>query len=173
MTTPTSSRASRPAILIAHGAFGRSAVERLLSGAALRGRLDWRAGAGGDDERRLRDLSILWWPDDDTGVATLRDGSSGLELMRDLDRQILTLDAAEEQLGEAVETAAARLLSAAERARRDDALPLGLDLIVLARPRRAEILGRLDRVLLPALERLAAKKPLRRGVQGADKLGFL
>ncbi|MEM8932683.1 MAG: hypothetical protein AAGE94_15980 [Acidobacteriota bacterium] len=174
---PTDRQATRPTILIGHGAFGRSALDRLLAGAALRGRLRWRVGEGGEDERRLRDLALVWLVDPDEGDAgaDLRDASSSLELMRDLEQQIVTLDpaAAEAELVPRVEALADRLLSAADRMRRDGLLPLGLDVVVLARPARAEIIGRLDRLLQPVLDRLAAKKILARGAQGADKLGCL
>ncbi len=174
----------RPTVLIGYGAYGRAALKRLLVVAALRGRLCWtEAGASG--ARRLRDLATLWLPEpgergDDVdgnaaGNADGNVGSSDLELMRDLDQQILRLPTGETEnvLDARIEAIADRLLSAAERSRQGDALPLGLDLIVLARPTRPETVGRLDRLLSPVLEALGSRKVLGRGPGSADKLCFL
>ncbi len=183
--TKTTSSAGRATLIIGYGAFGREVLERLLASAAPRGVLEWQApGAGaGANERALRDLALLHVPDrinaeaesTETGARTgAQTGAAGL--LGDLYRQIRVLEArgsAEEDLADAAVAVAEQLLSATARAGRDDALPLGLDVIVLARPDAPEVLGILDRMLAAAMDALANNANLVRAVHGAQALNFV
>ncbi|HET9767834.1 MAG TPA: hypothetical protein VFS60_13345 [Thermoanaerobaculia bacterium] len=176
-------RASRPTILVGYGAFGLGVLRRLLGSAAPRGILAWeepRAGAAAS-ERSLQDLALVWVPDpmriagqqvDDEDAS---EGSS-FEMMRDLYRQIHQVeerDDPESDFAAAVSSIAEKLLSATTRAGRRNALPLGLDVIVLARPTTPQVVGSLDRMLLRGVEALANNANLQRGVQSAEALTFI
>ncbi len=180
MTTQTVSP-HRATILVGFGTFGRDVLRHMLASTAPRGVLAWEEARGGaaPSERHLQDLALLWVPDPLRADAADWDGDSegsALELMRDLYRQIrLTgIDDAPAELSftNALVESAETLLSAAGRAGRTDALPLGLDVIVLARP-TGRVLGTLDRLLLAGIDKLANNSNLRRAVQGSDALNFL
>jgi hypothetical protein len=183
MTRTDTITAHRATILVGYGAFGLDVLRRLLASTAPRGVLTWEEprGGGGPSERHLQDLALLWLPDplvstaDQVDQDGAREGSA-LEMMRDLYRQIRQVgDGApsDDAFARALLQSAETLLSAAARAGRTDALPLGLDVIVLARPTSREVIGTLDRLLLPGIERLANNANLRRAVQGAEALNFL
>ncbi len=181
MTTTDDISAHRATILVGFGAFGLDVLRRLLGSTAPRGVLRWEEprGGGGPSERHLQDLALLWLPDplataDELERIDAREGSA-LEMMRDLYRQIreVSSDSGADGLAQALVESAETLLSAAGRAGRNDALPLGLDVIVLARPTSREVIGTLDRVLLPGVEMLANNANLRRAVQGAEALNFI
>ena len=173
--------ANRATILVGFGAFGLDVLRRLLASTAPRGVLRWEEprGGGGPSERHLQGLGLLWLPDplataDEFERMDARAGSA-LEMMRDLYRQIREVgsDSGHDGLAQALVQSAETLLSAAGRAGRDDALPLGLDVIVLARPTSREVIGTLDRMLLPGMEMLANNANLHRAVQGTEALNFL
>lgn len=164
----------RPAMLIAIGSFGRAVAKKLLVEAALRGRLSWLAGEDHGGERWVAGLGVLWLPEGEAPAELeVADGSAGLELMHDLDRQIERVEpaAGESALAEAAVTLAKRLLAARARGELAAAPPLGLDVVVVARPVKAEAIGWLERVLPPALDRLAAMFPPRPA--SATQLAFL
>lgn len=179
--TPTSPH--RATILVGYGAYGRDVLRRLLASTALRGVLVWEEPHGGADpsERSLQDLALLWVRDrmgfdgqevDEEGT---QEGSS-LEMMRDLYRQIQQVpetSSPETDFAEAMAAAAEKLLSASTRAARQSVLPLGLDVVVLARPTGPEVIGSLDRLLARGMERLANNANLERAVQGSEALNFI
>ena len=176
-------RPARPAILVGYGAFGLGILRQLLASTAPRGILSWETPRGGaaPSERSLQDLALLWVPDR-TGFSgqavddeDAREGSS-FEMMRDLYRQIQQVeerDSPEADFAAAVAVASEKLLSATARAGRRDALPLGLDVIVLARPTVPEVIGSLDRLLARGMEQLANNANLSRGIQSAEALNFV
>ncbi|HEX6158930.1 MAG TPA: hypothetical protein VF111_02110, partial [Thermoanaerobaculia bacterium] len=144
----------RATILVGYGAFGLEVLRRLLASTAPRGVLTWEEprGGGGPCERHLQDLALLWFPDPLVAASEQTDPEQSrqeiaLEMMRDLFDQIHTIrgDLPSEILfAEELSKAADTLLSASGRAGRTGALPLGLDVIVLARPTSREVLGTLD-----------------------------
>ncbi|MFL6244782.1 MAG: hypothetical protein ACJ74H_02065 [Thermoanaerobaculia bacterium] len=169
----------RATILVGFGSFGLDVLRRLLASAAPRGVLTWEEPRGGaaPSDRHLRDLALLWVPDrkDAEDVESVREGNA-LEMMRDLYRQIETVevsDRLDERFAKRLCDAAEMLLSASARAGRSDALPLGLDVIVLARPTGREVIGTLDRVLVRGMDTLANNANLLRAVQGAQTLNFI
>lgn len=184
MTDPAvETRAARPTILVGYGAFGLEVLRRLLQSAALRGILSWegpRAGAAAS-ERSLRDLALLWVPDrlraagQQVDKKDAREGSS-FEMMRDLYWQIQQVEeqgTPESDFAAAVSAAAEKLLSASARAGRRGILPLGLDVVVLARPTAPEVVGSLDRMLVRGMDELANNANLERGVLGSEALTFI
>jgi hypothetical protein len=174
----------RPTIVMGYGAFGRAVLRRLLASAAPRGLLAWEeppvgARPGG---RRLQDLVLMWMPDREGRGSRHQDEDdaregSALEMLRDLYLQIAEVAAtapAEAALAEAGARAANQLLSASARARRGrSAFPLGLDVILVARPTGAEMLGPLDQAMTALMERLANNSNLVRGVAAAAVLNFI
>jgi hypothetical protein len=176
-------RSPRATVLVGYGAFGLGVLRRLLASAAPRGILAWEESRGGavPSERSLQDLALVWVRDR-TGFAGQEvddeDASEGssFEMMRDLYRQIQQVEnreTPEADFAAAISAAAEKLLSASARAERRDPLPLGLDVIVLARPTSPEVVGSLDRLLDRGLERLANNANLERGVQGAEALSLI
>lgn len=185
----------RATILVGYGAFGLDVLRRLLASTAPRGVLTWEESRDGaaPSERHLQDLALLWVPDrlGVAGQAVDEENAgeaSGLEMMRDLYRQIQQIghsagpaapaapeapEAPEAAFAEALDECAGQLLSASTRAGRRGALPLGLDVVVLARPTGREVVGTLDRLLVRGMERLANNANLQRAVQGAEALNFL
>jgi hypothetical protein len=171
----------RPTLVIGYGAFGLDVLRRLLASAAPRGVLAWREPKGGasPSERQLADLALLWVRDrfglagQDVDEEDAREGS-GIEMMRDLYRQIRRCGErgmAEIDLAREIAAQARELLSAAARAGRDE-LPLGLDVVVLARPTGPEVVGLLDQLLAAAMDELANNANLERSVQGSEPLAF-
>ncbi len=174
---------SRATILIGYGAFGLDVLRRLLASTAPRGVLNWEQTHGGarSSERYLQDLALLWVRDrlkiegQEADEEHAYEGSS-LEMMRDLYRQIQQVpedSTPELDLAQAMDEAADKLLSAASRATRSSVLPLGLDVIVLARPTGPEVIGILDRMLVLGMEKLAGNSNLQRAVQGSETLNFI
>ena len=169
----------RATILVGYGAFGRDVLRRLLTSAAPRGALRWEVQAGGvaPDERHLQDLGLLWVPD--RTVVASHDGREGAdgsasEMMRDLFDQIRTVgEPSDEMFEREISGAADLLLASAGRAERDDPLPLGLDVIVLARPTDRETLGTLDRLLVRGMDALANHANLRRAVRTGAVLNYI
>jgi hypothetical protein len=173
----------RATILVGYGAFGRDVLRRLLASTALRGVLVWEEPHGGADpsERSLQDLALLWVRDrmgfdgQEVDEESAQEGTS-LEMMRDLYRQIQQVPetgSPETDFADAIAVAAEKLLSASTRASRQSVLPLGLDVIVLARPTGPEVIGSLDRLLARGMERLANNANLERAVQGSEALNFV
>lgn len=183
MSTAASISPQRATILVGYGELGRDVLRRLLASTALRGVLVWEESHGGADaaERTLRDLALLWVRDrvgseapepEDEGTH----GESSFEMMRDLYRQIQEVPEAaslESDFAEALSAAAEKLLSASVRAARRGVLPLGLDVVVIARPTGPEVIGSLDRMLARGMERLANNANLERAVQGSEALSFI
>jgi hypothetical protein len=170
----------RATILVGFDTFGLEVLRHLLKSTAPRGVLTWEEprGGGPPSERHLQDLALLWVPDPTAAIPKQidqEDANEGnaLEMMKDLYRQIRPVEPSPQKFAAALSEAADVLLSLSSRAGRKDVLPLGLDVIVLARPTSREILGTLDGLLIPALDRLAAYANLQRGVQGAEILNFL
>lgn len=177
-----SSLSFRPTLIVGYGTFGLDVLRRLLASASPRGVLRWNAPTGGalPGERSLHDLSLLWVPDrwnlegqraDDEGS---REGSS-FEMMRDLYRQVeevKTEATPEQDLAKAMVAAAEKLLSASARAAHSEPTPLGLDVIVLARPTGPEVIGILDRMMAVGIRHLANNSNLIRAVQGTEALNF-
>lgn len=171
----------RATILVGYGVFGLDVLRRLLASTAPRGVLNWEEPPGAaPSERHLQDLALLWVPDPTAadGQMDQEDAHEGsaLEMMRDLYRQIQPVGGGTpsdivfaDTLSETAET----LLSASGRASRRGTLPLGLDVIVLARPATREAVGTLDRLLVRGMERLANNANLQREVQGAEALNFV
>jgi len=173
----------RATILVGYGKFGQRMLRRLLKSAAPRGVLTWEdpRGGGAPSERHLQDLALLVVTDQTEGPGGVVDDESmnegsALEMMRDLYRQIEEVrgDAAPavnfaQALGKAAET----LLAATARGTRHDALPLGLDVIVIAHPSTREAIGALDDLLVRGMDGLANNANLTREVQGAEVLNFL
>ncbi|HEX8253066.1 MAG TPA: hypothetical protein VF846_07975 [Thermoanaerobaculia bacterium] len=173
----------RATILVGYGELGLDVLRRLLASTAPRGVLSWDEprGGGGPSERHLQDLALLWLPDPlvaksgQVGHDDAREGHA-LEMMRDLYRQIRAIDPrspADAGLAEALVDAAETLLAAGGRAGRSGALPLGLDVIVVAQPASREVIGTLDRLIRPGMDQLANNANLRRAVQGSDPLNFV
>lgn len=173
----------RSTILVGYGAYGRDVLRSLLASTALRGVLVWEEPHGGADpsERSLQDLALLWVRDrmgfdgQEVDEESALEGSS-LEMMRDLYRQIQQVPetgSLEADFAEAIAAAAEKLLSASTRASRQNVLPLGLDVFVLARPTGPEVIGSLDRLLVRGMERLANNANLERAVQGSEALNFV
>lgn len=171
----------RATILVGYGAFGMDVLRRLLASTAPRGVLTWeeRRGGAAPTERHLQDLALIWVADPTDPYGGDRENAregGALEMMRDLYRQI-------EEVGDdgppdvsfanALAAAAETLLSASGRATRQDVLPLGLDVIVLARPTTREAVGALDRLLVRGMDRLANNANLDRAVQGSEALNFI
>ncbi|HZF09275.1 MAG TPA: hypothetical protein VFE33_10845 [Thermoanaerobaculia bacterium] len=178
---PRPSLPRRPTLVIGYGAFGLDVLRRLLASAAPRGVLAWREPRGGasPSERQLEDLALVWVRDrfglagQEVDEEDAREGSA-IEMMRDLYRQIRRCGegrTAESDLAGELAAAARELLSASARAGRDE-LPLGLDVVVLARPTGPEVVGLLDHLLSGAMDELANNANLERSVQGSEPLAF-
>jgi len=170
----------RATILVGFDTFGLEVLRHLLKSTAPRGVLTWEEprGGGPPSERHLQDLALLWVPDPTAPVTEQLDPESAsegsaLDMMKDLYRQIRPVGPSPKEFATALSEAADVLLSLSSRAGRKDVLPLGLDVIVLARPTSPEILGTLDGLLRPGIDRLAAYANLQRGVQGAEVLNSL
>ena len=173
----------RATILVGYGKFGQRMLRRLLKSAAPRGVLTWEEprGGGAPSERHLQDLALLVVSDQNDGMSGTGDDDSAiegnaLEMMRDLYRQIDEVHGEKEpdvNFADALAKAAETLLSASARAGRRDALPLGLDVIVIARPTTREVIGTLDHLLVRGMDRLANNANLTREVQGSEALNFL
>lgn len=180
MTIPVSPQ--RATILVGYGELGHDVLRRLLASTALRGVLVWEEPRGGAEsaERSLQDLALLWVRDR-MGARELEEdgnhGQSSFEMMRDLYRQIQQVPEStaglEADFANALSSAAEQLLSASTRAARSSVLPLGLDVIVLARPTGPEVIGSLDRMLARGMERLSNNANLKRAVQGSEALNFI
>jgi len=178
--TPT----HRTTLLVGYGAFGLDVLRRLLASTAPRGVLNWREPQGGASasERQLRDLALLWVPDrwelegQQVDADSVHEASS-LEMMRDLYRQIRQVpevSTPEADLAAAMLAAAETLLSAPERGTGPEgAMPLGLDVVVLARPTGPEVIGFLDRMVARGMDELANNANLMRAVQGSEVLNFI
>ena len=167
----------RATILVGFDMFGREVLRHLLKSTSPRGVLTWEEprGGGPPSERHLQDLALLWVPDPTAAALEQFDASEGntLDMMKDLYSQIRRVDPSPHNFATELSKTADVLLSVASRAGRRDVLPLGLDVIVLARPTSRKVLGTLDGLLTPGFEKLAAYANLQRGVLGAEVLNFL
>ncbi|ASF47642.1 hypothetical protein [Methylovulum psychrotolerans] len=167
----------RPTILIGYGRFGLEILRQFLVSTATRGVLVWDTPEGaGIGERRLRDLALLWLPDpmEDEGVGGAVLGGNRAELMRDLHRQIESPPDNSKDIQAFIKNKAEGLLNAAQRARRQDNLPLGLDVMVLAHTHDRRTLGSLQLLLKDSVI-----EPLYKGIPqlhrdvGADAINFI
>ena len=174
---------TRTTLIIGYGSFGLDVLRRFLASTAMRGVLVWEEPGGADgNQRRLRDLALLWVRDPfeaGGGEADKESAVEGshIEMLRDLYRQIQTVEqTAEAQAAfvKALEKTTNILLDAASRASRRDNLPLGLDIIVLAHPGDPAVIGRLNPLLIAGMERLQNyATQLERGVTVAAVLNFI
>lgn len=168
----------RATLLIGYGRFGLETLRQFLVSTATRGVLAWEAPAHGRSERQLRDMRLLWLRDPFEEGESGSEGAgfygSRAELMRDLHQQIESLPESEHELKETVKAKAETLLNAAKRANRDQNLPLGLDVIVLAHSHDRRTLGRLRPLLKDCVIDLLYQSitQLHREV-GADALNFV
>ncbi len=169
-------------IVIGYGAFGLQALRRLLAGAASRGALTWEAPEGAEDpgRRHLRDLGLIWVPEisglEEREIREEVGGGASFEMMQDLYRQILTVPAGPglgAALAETVDAEARQLLKASRRSLRSESRPLMLNVIVLAQPSSARVVGALNDILAPAMDRLSEYVNLTRSLEGSDLLNFL
>ncbi|MCP4700578.1 MAG: hypothetical protein GY862_27555 [Gammaproteobacteria bacterium] len=173
----------RPTLLVGYGAFGMDVLRRLLSNTVLRGILSWKDTRSkiSSSERHIQDLAFLWIrdrfsQDGQYMEEELAHEGGSLEMMRDLYRQIHEVEqkkSPEQDLAEAMVKAAENLLSASARTVSNDALPLGLDVVVIIHPSGPEVVGHLDRMLIAAIDKLANNANLQRAVQGASPLNFI
>ncbi|MBV9492822.1 MAG: hypothetical protein JOZ54_01145 [Acidobacteria bacterium] len=175
----------RPTILVGYGEFGLEVLRRLLASTAPRGVLTWEEarGGAGPGERHIQDLALLWFPDPTVSSPEhidherAREGAA-LEMMRDLYSQIERVGEDEStpnerDLAEALSAAARTLLDAGARAGRRGALPLGLDVYLIARPSSREAIGTISRLLGEGMKQLTNNANLDRAVLGSEALNFL
>jgi hypothetical protein len=161
-----------PTLLVGFGEYGHALVVRYLADAAGRGHLRWRDDEHHPTGRRLRDLAPMWVPDKGAH-GTPHDAlqGSGVDILRDLDL-LEQVDKVEplgviDDLSKAVVAAGERLLDASYES------SVGLDIICLAAPRTNDAIGRLERLLAPAVHALASKQALQSPGEGLDLLNVL
>ncbi|AUB82508.1 hypothetical protein [Candidatus Thiodictyon syntrophicum] len=169
----------RPTLLIGFGAYGLDALQRLLHQSALRGVLRWQetqSGGVASAQRHLRDLALLALPDpfERSAVGTAVGGAGAPQFLTDLYRQIKA-PAADQRTEPGAAAALVRRIADALVAqtsfdRRD---PVGLDLIVLARPGVPDAIPHLDILLQHCLESLADSSFFKVAVQGAANLNCI
>jgi hypothetical protein len=166
----------RATLLVGYGHFGLATLRRFLISTATRGILNWEEGLEQDRyERHLRDLILLYIPAASEENLQMNGalGDQSIELMRDLYRQIETVNDYQ-QLPKIMEEKAKSLLNAATRAARDENLPLGLDVIILAQPAKLAVIGQLRPLLTKSLDHLHQHLPqLQRQMPGANALNFI
>ena len=169
----------RSTLLIGHGEFGLEALRRLLASTALRGVLQWHHTTAGSGKRSLRNLGLIhvrdrWHAEDDSGRLGLGDEDGGaLELLLDVYRQIEWVEPDEARVADLAEQIARSLLTMSDAPADGRALPAGLDVVLLARPHEAGLIGHFDRLMLSVMERLQRFTFLERGVQGAEVLNYV
>jgi hypothetical protein len=169
----------RPTLLIGYGGYGRDALQRLLHQSALRGVLSWKpTKIGGVDtaQRQLEDLALLVLPDPfEEAVPISAQAAAGApQFLTDLYRQIKEppeeARAGEAAMARFVRQIADGLMSQTSFDERD---PVGLDLIVLARPNAPEAIPHLDILLQETLRTLADAAFFDIAVQGAENLNCI
>lgn len=169
----------RPTLLIGFGGYGLDALQRLLHQSALRGVLRWQetqSGGVATAQRRLQDLALLALPDpcERSAADSVQAAAGAPQFLTDLDRQIqcpatgARPDMAE--IAQRVRELADGLVSQTASDRRD---PVGLDLILLARPSAPDSIPHLDLLLQHCLETLADSSFFKRAVQGAANLSAI
>ena len=169
----------RPTLLIGFGGYGLDVLQRLLHQSALRGVLRWqeaRSGGVASARRRLQDLALLALPDplESTAPGAVPPAAGAPQFLTDLYRQIqgpataARLEVAE--IARQVRELADGLVSHTAFDRRD---PVGLDLILLARPGAPDTIPQLDTLLQHCLETLADSSFFQRAVQGAGNLNAI
>lgn len=169
----------RPTLLIAFGGFGLDALQRLLHQSALRGVLRWKesqTGGVASAQHQLQDLGLLALPDPferSPEVAT-QAAAGAPQFLTDLYRQIKEAPSealsAEGGIARFVRRAADELVAQTAFDRRD---PMGLDLLVLARPTSPETVAHLDILIQGCLESLADSAFFKTAVQGAENLNCI
>ena len=167
-----------PAIIIGYGRIGHMLLRRLLVAGAERGSLDWTKTAGGGREaRRLRDLAFLWIPDKlklpTQAVKSEEDSMVGgqFDINDDLYRYIKKVDIFRVECE--VEEVAKRLLDANHSRNRSGDIASGLDVFFLAQVDQAAVVGEIDSILRPLVDRLAGMQVLQQPIQGGDVLNFI
>ena len=174
----------RPTLLIGFGGYGLDALQRLLHQSALRGVLRWQetqSGGVATAERRLEDLALLALPDpfERSAAHSVQAAAGAPQFLTDLYRQIHGLPTGARSDARAIAQHVRGMVdglviqngvggSAFDR--RD---PVGLDLILLARPATPDTLPHLDILLQHCLETLADSSVFKRAVQGAGNLNSL
>src|SRR3990172_4503339 len=141
----------RPTLLVGYGGFGLDVLRRLLTSTVLRGVLMWqdkqdRASAS---DRYIQDLALLWVKDpfkDEAYQENRSHEGSALEMMRDLYGQIKEVKQKStpdiDFANAVINIVENQLLSASMRdSGSPDALPLGLDVLVIAQPDSPEVIG--------------------------------
>lgn len=171
----------RPTLVVGIGQLGRQALERLLVSADTQGALRWRHDAEGTGAQRLQNLALVHVPDR-IGAEALDSAPPALEtsaLLGDLYRHIEPIgdrEDLEQTFRNVVVEQAEFLLSASGRAHRnggEGALPIGLDLIIVAHPGTSQAIGQVDRLLGIALDALSNNANLMRDVAAAQALHAL
>ena len=169
--------ARRPTLLIGYGAYGLEVLRRLLFSTVLRGVLSWQENQGAAvNDRHISDLGLLYIKDSFADEADNQNmpTEASLEMMQDLYRQIELVESSPEDLLNAVDKMANRLLDAALiNMNNNSPLPLGLDVIVIVQPTSSVIVGHLDLLLKPALRAIANNHNLKQGVQSSNRLNCI
>ncbi len=170
----------RATILVGYGAPGLDVLRRFLAITAPRGVLSGQEGPGGarPGARQLRDMALMWLRDP-LGLPGQQPGnvtSGSSEMFEDLYRQIEAVDPNDPRrtLERRLVAAADHLLSAGQQASGSESRPLGLDVVVIARPTTPQVSRALDRLLQPAMQALLRAHPnLERPVDTASILNFI
>ncbi len=169
----------RPTLLIGFGGYGLDALQRLLHQSALRGVLRWQetqTGGVATAERRLQDLALLALPDPFERAAAdpVQAAAGPPQFLTDLYRQIKGpaggVRPEPEEVARCVRRMADELVAQTAFDRRD---PVGLDLILLARPGAPDAIPHLDILLQHCLEALADSSFFNVAVQGAENLNSI
>lgn len=174
----TTNLLKRPTLLIGYGGYGRDALQRLLHQSALRGVLSWKDEQTGGVEtaqRQVEGLALLVLPDPSEEAAPTSAQAAGApQFLTDLYRQIKEppeeARAGEDAMARFVRQIADGLMSQTSFNERE---PVGLDLIVLARPSAPEAIPRMDILLQETLRTLADAAFFDIAVQGAENLNCI
>ncbi len=173
--------ALHPTILIGYGRYGLRVMQSLLSSAVARGVLSWDESPeiATVNERRLRTLALFWIPDvlDREAEIAGNEAADSFEMMQDLYEQIerVTDESGNpgRLLAERVEAAKQRLFNEPLLTRERSQISVGLDVIVLAQPGEAPVLGKLRQILDPVLKKLGSDPGLTSPRDGQDLLNLL
>jgi hypothetical protein len=176
---PRTKLIKRPTLLIGYGSYGRDALQRLLHQSAMRGVLSWKdTQTGGVDtaQRQLDDLALVVLPDpsEEALPISAQAAAGAPQFLTDLYRQIREppegARAGEDTLARFVRQIADGLMS---QTGFDEREPVGLDLIVLARPNDSGAVPRLNLLLEATLQTLADAAFFDIAVQGAENLNCI